>query len=121
MLYAALAIACLACALAAWRFPALRGYALAALGILLSVAGLARWGTALKDRASAGAASRKELAASRKQERATVADINAEVDELNEEAAAAVSAAEVEEALERVAPTSEEERAARIKELEDAI
>ncbi len=101
--------------------PRLRLYALAVLGLLLSILGAGKLGNALKDRAQAGVNRRRDVAAARKAHKAETQERNTRIESAQAASDAAVAIADTDPSLDTVAPISEDERARRLAALGDAL
>jgi hypothetical protein len=101
--------------------PRLRLYALAVLGLLLSILGAGKLGNGLKDRAQAGSNRRRDVAAARKAHKAETQERNARIDSAQAASDAAVDIADTDPSLDTIAPISEDERARRLAALGDAL
>ena len=101
--------------------PRLRLYALAVLGLILSILGAGKLGSGLKDRAQAGSSRRRDVAAARKAHKAETQERNTRIDSAQAASDAAVDIADTDPSLDTVPPISEDERARRLAALGDAL
>ena len=101
--------------------PRLRLYALAVLGLLLSILGAGKLGSGLKDRAQAGSNRRRDVAAARAVHKTETQERNARIDSAQAASDAAVDIADTDPSLDTVAPISEDERERRLAALGDAL
>ena len=119
MIYAIAAALCIACAVLAWKVPAVRPYALTALGVVLALCGASAYGNALKDRGAAEKATRKELASKHKVQTARRNERTEGIQAASD--AAVLSVADTEPSIPAVAPTDIEEREERLRALGSAL